>query len=60
MKHGKSINSLEVQAISTKGLARTSDLEKTLKENIENLQIGFTEDDFSFPEGRLKLKQHLN
>ncbi|PFO12732.1 hypothetical protein COJ70_24280 [Priestia megaterium] len=56
---GKSINSLEVQAILTKGLARTSDLEKTLKENIENSQVGFTEDDFSFPEGRLKLKQHL-
>ena len=53
---GKGITELEVNAILEYGSSTVGNVMRKLTE-VE--RIGFTEDDEGFPEGKLKLKQHL-
>ncbi|PEE73604.1 hypothetical protein COM81_27770 [Priestia megaterium] len=53
---GKSIMETEINAILEYGFSNIGDVIRKVKE-VE--RIGFTEDDEGFPEGKLKLKQHL-
>lgn len=53
---GKSIELYEVERLLSAGLKTRKEI---LKELQETYQIGLTDDDNSFPEGKLVLKQHL-
>ncbi|MFE4120080.1 HNH endonuclease [Priestia sp. YIM B13486] len=53
---GKGITETELNAILEYGFSNVGDVIRKVKE-VE--RIGFTEDDEGFPEGKLKLKQHL-
>jgi hypothetical protein len=53
---GKAISKTEVNAILEYGFTNVSNVMRKLSE-ID--RIGYTEDDEGFPEGKLKLKQHL-
>lgn len=53
---GKGITEAEVEAILEYGFSTVGDVMRKLTE-VD--RIGFTEDDEGFPEGKIKLKQHL-
>lgn len=53
---GKSIELYEVERLLSAGLKTRKEI---LKELQETYQVGLTDDDESFPEGKLVLKQHL-